>query len=204
MNDDAPDDDPRRNAILTAAAELFIENGFANTSIDAIIERVGGSKRTIYALFGNKTGLFEAIMRAHATRLFDESGGFDAKDLPLPERLERFATKLLRLIAQPRTIGIYRLVASEAGRFPELGRLFRDLGPRQGRVWLAQVIAQAAQAGEIKAADPDAAARQFLGLLRSDLLFDLMLGLRATPDDDEIADIAHAATTVFLHGVSVD
>ncbi len=33
----------------------------ATTSIDAIIERTGGSKRTIYSEFGSKEGLFLSI-----------------------------------------------------------------------------------------------------------------------------------------------
>ncbi|WP_176026829.1 TetR/AcrR family transcriptional regulator, partial [Brucella intermedia] len=50
----------RRKTILRAAAELFFEQGYATTSIDAIIERTGGSKRTIYSEFGSKEGLFLA------------------------------------------------------------------------------------------------------------------------------------------------
>ncbi|TIW33462.1 MAG: helix-turn-helix transcriptional regulator, partial [Mesorhizobium sp.] len=42
----------RREALLQAAAEIFFEQGYAATSIDAIIERAGGSKRNIYNEFG--------------------------------------------------------------------------------------------------------------------------------------------------------
>ena len=43
----------RRSAILEAAASVFFEQGYAATSIDAIIARLGGSKRNIYNEFGS-------------------------------------------------------------------------------------------------------------------------------------------------------
>ena len=52
----------RREALLQAAAEVFFEQGYVATSIDAIIERAGGSKRNIYSEFGSKEGLFAAIV----------------------------------------------------------------------------------------------------------------------------------------------
>ena len=59
----------RREALLRAAAEVFFEQGYAATSIDAIIERAGGSKRNIYNEFGNKQGLFSAIVKENADKV---------------------------------------------------------------------------------------------------------------------------------------
>jgi AcrR family transcriptional regulator len=47
----------RRELILDAAGKVFFEQGFSATSVDAIITRLGGSKRTIYNEFGSKEGL---------------------------------------------------------------------------------------------------------------------------------------------------
>ena len=56
-----PPREGRRSAILEAAAQVFFEQqGYAATSIDAIIERIGGSKRNIYSEFGSKEGVFTA------------------------------------------------------------------------------------------------------------------------------------------------
>ncbi|HTJ76142.1 MAG TPA: helix-turn-helix domain-containing protein [Acidimicrobiales bacterium] len=43
-----------RAAILEAAAELFIANGYGGTSVDAIAERAGVSKPTVFTAVGNK------------------------------------------------------------------------------------------------------------------------------------------------------
>src|SRR5436305_13204493 len=55
--------DQRRERIVRLAAPLFLKKGYDNVSIDEIIGVVGGSKATIYAWFGGKEGLFEAVVR---------------------------------------------------------------------------------------------------------------------------------------------
>jgi TetR/AcrR family transcriptional regulator, mexJK operon transcriptional repressor len=55
--------DARRERIVRMAAPLFLKHGYDNVSIDDIIEVVGGSKATVYAWFGGKEGLFEAVVR---------------------------------------------------------------------------------------------------------------------------------------------
>src|SRR5262245_8680087 len=55
--------DQRRERIVRMAAPLFLKKGYDNVSIDEIIGVVGGSKATIYAWFGGKEGLFEAVVR---------------------------------------------------------------------------------------------------------------------------------------------
>ena len=51
------------NASFRRAAPLFLKKGYDNVSIDEIISVVGGSKATIYAWFGGKEGLFDAVVR---------------------------------------------------------------------------------------------------------------------------------------------
>src|ERR1700750_2919273 len=53
----------RRERVVRMAAPLFLKKGYDNVSIDEIIGVVGGSKATIYAWFGGKEGLFEAVVR---------------------------------------------------------------------------------------------------------------------------------------------
>ena len=56
----------RRRAILGAARELFLERGYAATTCADVVARSGGSLATLYALFGTKRGLFEAILRDYS------------------------------------------------------------------------------------------------------------------------------------------
>lgn len=50
--------------IIDAARELFLEQGFATTTIDAIAARAGVAVSTIYAVFRNKRGILKAIREA--------------------------------------------------------------------------------------------------------------------------------------------
>ena len=52
----------REDQILTLASDVFADEGFATTSIQAIAERAGISKPLIYNYFGSKEGLFIACI----------------------------------------------------------------------------------------------------------------------------------------------
>src|SRR6185312_17205908 len=57
-----------RDAILAAASDVFFEAGYNGASIEAVIERVGGSKRAIYSHFGGKKELFAALVTEASNR----------------------------------------------------------------------------------------------------------------------------------------
>lgn len=46
-----------RRAIVEAGAALFVERGFAGTTVDAIAERAGVSRKTVFTSVGGKVGL---------------------------------------------------------------------------------------------------------------------------------------------------
>ncbi|HUI09675.1 MAG TPA: TetR/AcrR family transcriptional regulator [Bacteroidota bacterium] len=58
-------EDPRRNLIIRAATERFLEDGFSSVSVADIASRVGMSKKTLYVFFaGGKEELLRAVMDA--------------------------------------------------------------------------------------------------------------------------------------------
>ncbi len=63
--------DKKRQAILVAARELFVQRGYELTSVDAISARAGVSKRTVYDHFGDKerihTVVFEQVAESLTT-----------------------------------------------------------------------------------------------------------------------------------------
>ncbi|BCY10615.1 TetR/AcrR family transcriptional regulator [Actinoplanes sp. L3-i22] len=52
----------KRAAILSAARDLFLSDGFDRTSVDAVSARAGVSKRTVYDYFGDKNTLLQAVV----------------------------------------------------------------------------------------------------------------------------------------------
>jgi AcrR family transcriptional regulator len=55
-------DEPRRTAILAAAAEELGERGFTGASYNRIIERAGISKGAMYYYFADKDDLFRTVL----------------------------------------------------------------------------------------------------------------------------------------------
>lgn len=192
----------RRDALLKAAAEIFFEQGYAATSIDSIIERAGGSKRNIYSEFGNKQGLFSAIVtqsadKALSTLILDE-------DRDLRQTLSSFGRRLMDIYMSPTLIGIYRIAVTEAIRFPDLVKSFYEQGPGRAESRLAEVLASAGQRGEIRADDCSRAAGHFVGMIRDNLHLQVVLGLRPAPSASEVDAAVESAVEIFLNGVRID
>lgn len=74
-----------RNAVLSAAADLFRDQGYLSTSLDEVAERARVSKGAIYHHFANKGALFEDLLVTLDTGLIetveaavrDDRGGED-------------------------------------------------------------------------------------------------------------------------------
>ena len=154
----------RLRHILSVAAAEFIGRGYAEASMSRIAADAGVSKKTIYARYPNKDALLMAVAGDLATRSYegvltaitDSDGG--------PEHvLTGFATQAAKTWASPEVIGIYRLIVSEAARFPQLASIYRDTMNRF-RKTLADYLQQQCDAGTLAIADVDAASYQF-GLL---------------------------------------
>jgi AcrR family transcriptional regulator len=57
-----------RERLLSAASDLFYEDGVHTVGVDRIVERAGVAKATLYTLFGNKEGLIRAYLTARHDR----------------------------------------------------------------------------------------------------------------------------------------
>ncbi|MGR6467433.1 TetR/AcrR family transcriptional regulator [Rhizobium sp. PAMB 3182] len=193
--------DERRTAILNAAAEVFLEQGYAAASIDAVIEKVGGSKRNIYTLFGNKEGLFIALISQCAEQASSEMSFEGASHLPLEDALRQFALRFLNLFMSPVMVGVYRGVVGEAHRLPHLAEAFYENGPKKGARRLAAILSAAAARGDIQVDDPLYTATQFIGMLRSNLHLEIVLGLREPLSRAEIDTVADTSVALFLGGL---
>lgn len=82
----------RKEKFIQAGLEIFLENGYENTSLTDIIKKSGGSLASIYKFFENKEGLFRAIVE----RGFDDFRmQIDEKiDLNLPHKLDDFFNQI--------------------------------------------------------------------------------------------------------------
>lgn len=193
----------RRDAILQAAAEVFFEQGFAATSIDMIIEKLGGSKRAIYAEFGNKEGLFTEIVSLCADYALSAlAQSEEDQQKRIEERLLAFGRNVMQVYFTPALLGAFRTIIGEGLRFPHLARAFFEQGPGRAVDHLAEVLAQAQQNGEVQLDDPQAAASHFVGMLRDNLHLGVVLGLYPVPSAEEIEAHVISAVGILLRGIA--
>ena len=116
----------KRESILEAARELFLRDGFAGTSMDAVTARAGVSKATVYAHFSSKDQLFASLMRETARPIFDGFPPLEPGDDP-GRQLRRYLAAV-RAVAFTEGRTWERLAIAEAGRHPEIGRLLHEMG----------------------------------------------------------------------------
>lgn len=153
-----------RRAVVTAAQALFLERGYAATTIDAISNLADVPPATVYRLFASKLGILKALL--------DTSIGGDDQPLAVPDRpgvaalsTEPDPAKLLAGFAgitaaiNQRSNDVYRVLDSAAGSDPAAAELLtqvqrqRDQG--QGQIVHALVRNRALRPGlhESDAAD---------------------------------------------------
>ncbi len=190
--------DKKSEQIRSTATELFLRDGYDSVSLDKIVRIVGGSKTNVYNHFGNKEGLFVAIVKGLCEDLLASFVTIDVSNLSVEKGLRSLALALLDILLQERHLSFQRLVIAESARFPALGRIWFESGPETSRSFIARFIEQQQRAGRLRRSDPHQSATLFHDMISFDLLHRAMVGDR--PADDEVCQRIDAAIEVFLHG----
>lgn len=188
----------RLRHILAVASAEFINHGYAAASVARIASEAGVSKKTIYARYPTKDALLIAVVTDLVSRLHERVIGAMSASQGDPEHvLTSFGTQVARSWAQPEEVGLYRLVISEANRFPQLASIYRD-AMRRFRTTLAEYLSQQSDLGTLTIPDSDTASHQFGLLVYGEIREDALLGDTVT--EETIAAVVQRAVHVFLTG----
>lgn len=155
---------PKQETILQGAVRVFLQRGYAGTSMDRVASEAGVSKQTIYSHFQDKEGLFKALMERMTIRRFQAA--FHTATLQgEPEVLLRqFAETYLNKIVDEEYIALFRVIFAESLRFPELAKLYGRTVIQQGRHLVSDYFRRHPELGFT---DPEAIAQIFVGSLVS-------------------------------------
>lgn len=175
--------DKRRRAILDAAHALFLEKGYAATTLGDIVARSGGSLATLYELFGSKPGLLVEMVTEQCAQITSIIECVAIAACEPDEGLRLIARHMLKQFGDPKGIALLRVVVAEAPRLPKIGRLFYEAGPATGCRIMAGYFAAQASRGALRIDDPEAAAMLFFHMLTGDLKMRLLCGLPADTGD---------------------
>ncbi|MCC7411971.1 MAG: TetR/AcrR family transcriptional regulator [Gammaproteobacteria bacterium] len=187
--------------MLATAQRMFIERGYHPPSLDAILERSGGSKATLLKYFGNKAGLLTAVLN-HVAEHRVADAVLAARSGEPREALTAFGSAVLSFYVRPDALVIYRSVIAEGYRHPALARGFYYGAHHKFVSALAARLQSWHDSGLIVSRDPRADANRFLSLLRSNVLERGVLGLARSFSQAEIRREVAAAVALFLDGIA--
>lgn len=189
----------RRQAIVVAAAEVFLERGFEATSMAEISARVGGSKATLYSYFPSKEELFLQVMRMFAEERMLPGFASLVPGGDLAAILRTFGEHLLNTLLS-REFLIMRSIVTGEGPRSSMGRTFFDNGPAEGWGRLAQFLEGEMAAGRMRQGKPWRAAVHLISLLEADYLEIFMTGTAELPSQEQITESVREAVQTYLHG----
>jgi AcrR family transcriptional regulator len=107
-----------RRRVLEAARRLFVDRGYAGTTVAAVADHAGVSPETIYLALGGKRGLLEGVMDItgpHDTAADDDEWWTMVAQLPgAPERLDKMVEYSCWILA--RTLPIHAIIRGAADK----------------------------------------------------------------------------------------
>lgn len=138
--------------ILDTAAEVFAESGFAGARMDAIADRAGVNKATIYYHIGDKETLYTRVLHEHFARAGDEFDRVVGAAATPEEKLSRFIQQIARVMDQNphKTVMMLREIAAGGKHFPDI--VARELAGIIGK--LMEILSEGEKQGHFISANP--------------------------------------------------
>jgi TetR/AcrR family transcriptional regulator, mexJK operon transcriptional repressor len=187
----------RQQHLIEIAGAMFMRHGFDGTSIDAVAEAAGMSKRTVYARYRDKNELFRAVLRELIERWLVPIKQFESEPTELEPMLMQLGRHLLNSALAPQALSVHRIVIGESERWPEFGHLANSEGRGPAIAAIATVLRR--HAPELRVEDFERAAEQFLSLVVDSALRSAAFGLKYSRADVEKR--VRACVDLFLNGV---
>ena len=178
-----------RTAVTEAARALFLERGYAGTTIEAISDRSDVPPATVYRLFSSKLGILKALLDVAIagddediplTERPQARALLDATDLDPADRLRGFAGITSGIM--PRAEPVYRILVSAADSDPDAAALLAE--QRQHRDRGQEQIARAlAGAGTLRPGLAERDAADIIHALMSPEVYRLLVADRGWPPE---------------------
>ena len=166
----------RREAILAAAYDLFLEKGYEATTLSDIVGRSGGSLATLYEMFEGKSGLLRALVGDRCSLISDAIDQAVSSHKPTREALREIAEYMFDKIIDPNGIALFKAALAQ----PELGRKLYEAGPANGQAKVAEYLALQSQNGDLSIDDPVFAAQLFFQMMFGHFHQQLLFGVPVT------------------------
>lgn len=193
-----PKDLAKRQAILEAAKNLFVRNGYTNTSMDAVASEAGVSKLTVYNHFTDKETLFSCAVVA---RCEEQVPGLFV-DVPMDEPVEKVLLGIARgfqtLINSPESIDLHRLMIALGTQGSTLSHVFFEAGPQRILHEMERFLTRLNGTNGLHFESPAKAAGHFLSLIKGVYNFRLLIGTGEPLDEQTGEHHVREVVALFL------
>jgi AcrR family transcriptional regulator len=140
----------RRQAIIDAALDEFIDRGYAATRLDDVAKRAGVAKGTIYLHFKDKESLFQELVRTALVPLIVRLAAPPPAGGSVRAMLEKFAETFAQEVVTTRRGAIIRLIVAEGPRFPDIADFYYREVVSRGLAGMRALIELGIASGEIR------------------------------------------------------
>lgn len=188
----------RTEEIMRAAYEVLAERGYAGTSMLAVARQASASNETLYRWYGNKQGLFRAMVEENAREaaaLLKESLAHGGDP---DSTLARVGPALLRLVTGDKAIALNRAAAGDATDTGTLGPTIAESGRDTIAPLLVALFERARQSGRMQFDDAAAVCDVYISLLIGDLQIRRVIGVQPALKKNAIRDRAYRAQRLVM------
>jgi TetR/AcrR family transcriptional regulator, mexJK operon transcriptional repressor len=197
----------KRAAIVTAATELFLANGYARTTMEQVADRSAVSKPTVYRFFADKEALLAEVVHEALNRFstpFKASLPQLAESTNVERDLNRIARDYIAMVTQPSLVGLRRLVIGAAAQLPHIATAYYQLAPEQTLRALAEAMDGLRRRGELRVKDPSVAAAHFAMLVIGQALDKSLFCPDRPFTPAQLREQARTGVTAFLRAYGPD
>jgi AcrR family transcriptional regulator len=193
----------RLDVLIQSATRIFLKEGYGLASIDKIATEAGISTRTIYERFKNKADLMAAVVERLCNKdLVQMFGGNEIDDLAPAAALSFIANTIINRCRDPDSAALFRIIACEAQRFPELTAKVRRTNLGRLDHSFAMYLRRQTERGVLAVANPELTAKLFFHLISGEihdyLLYEPPDAVSTVDWDRHVAN----AVQLFLHGAA--
>jgi TetR/AcrR family transcriptional regulator, mexJK operon transcriptional repressor len=193
-----PRDLAKREKILVAARQLFLNFGPGSISMEQIAAEADVAKATLYANFKDKTALLTEIVKRESERLVANDFARVHHAAGVEEALRRFGEQLLGFLSDPEMLAMERLAAGSRAYAPTSAQAFFEAGVGRAMAILRALIANGNASGLLDARDLGQASEDLIGLWEGMLRVEMNFLARSRLSPEEISHRAARGVAQFM------
>jgi TetR/AcrR family transcriptional regulator, mexJK operon transcriptional repressor len=178
----------RKTRIIEIATALFLEKGFAETSLVDVAKQSGVATRTIYQHYGNKEDIFRAVLDTNTMGKEPDLPEIDSS-ASLFDALFSTAHFIFAYTLSGESLPILRLMAAESQRFPDLMRQTFEILHDRLHGSVIEIFERLEAEGKIPAGNHPQSVKYFIDLLLGNAPMQLNMNwIKSGPSEEEIRD----------------